>query len=498
MMRAAFIASVFDQSDPLAGVIYEADGIQTLINSKSGWKSFPMFKVNLETIGESFSKTEYQYQIFHFTGHAVSEGLQFNDTIGTMAALEAQATTINYLVNPAGLAKMITAAHQLQLVFLNGCSTKDQIDQFYDAGVAAVIYTNYAVKDKIAVHFAKQFYSSFFKGDLSLKEAFEVANGYIIGLQKQGDTWIDEDLHNAFNTRGLNLQKPIADQPLYALKATDAVLKQKLSDWPEAKTTPQKDKAKALLIPDNSILLCNRGKEADTFKTQLTNTLAEGQLVSPVFLMVHDLYKACPLDLPTRFQRFDLPEFVNIEQLDSSSIEWHEFELPERRHRKEKGVCLERLNEIYSKTISPEEAAPNKIQQQNLIIYHNLNFLQVEWDDDLKNMFKYYIEDFSSMIKREFNLVKLVLFSIQYYAPGDPFQTYFSELENTYPNQVFNITGLSEIDMAHVGNWHSRVFRGQLDAMPLLEELIPTFMNPAPMLQAKTQLLNTIRKFNQR
>jgi hypothetical protein len=117
---------------------------------------------NLRTLSDSIC-------LFHFSGHANETVLELRD--GSASS--------------KGLASFLADCPELKLVFLNGCSTKEHVNQLRDAGVkAAIIATSAPVNDNRATKFSIWFYKALTeKHDsevrtLSLKEAWAVAEDY--------------------------------------------------------------------------------------------------------------------------------------------------------------------------------------------------------------------------------------------------------------------------------------------------------------------------------
>lgn len=80
--------------------------------------------------------------VFHYAGHANGAQLQYGD----------------HNANADALAGFFRDYTKLKLVFLNGCSTEDQVLGFLKGGVDAVIATTVPVQDHRAADFAIQFY----------------------------------------------------------------------------------------------------------------------------------------------------------------------------------------------------------------------------------------------------------------------------------------------------------------------------------------------------
>lgn len=103
-----------------------------------------------------------QISIFHYGGHAESDLLQLED-------VDAQAK---------GVAQLLGEQENLKLVFLNGCSTLEQVQLLFAAGVKAVIATSVKIEDPMAVEFSATFYKAL-ANKRSIKNAFELAKASV-------------------------------------------------------------------------------------------------------------------------------------------------------------------------------------------------------------------------------------------------------------------------------------------------------------------------------
>ena len=119
----------------------------------------------LEQIFTAFTDYRDQVAILHYGGHAGGDRLLLESSAagGTPAYAE-------------GLATFLGQRQGLQLVFLNGCSTRAQVARLLEANVAAVIATARAIDDRMAREFAVAFYTELAAG-ASLRAAFEAARG---------------------------------------------------------------------------------------------------------------------------------------------------------------------------------------------------------------------------------------------------------------------------------------------------------------------------------
>ncbi|MGI9542495.1 MAG: CHAT domain-containing protein [Cyclobacteriaceae bacterium] len=100
--------------------------------------------------------------IFHFGGHAGQSSLYLADQAG----------------REEGLISLLAQQKHLKLVFLNGCHTLGFVQKLLANGIPAVIATDRAIDDYLAVEFAESFYNAFTKGE-SIMEAFTTAKGAV-------------------------------------------------------------------------------------------------------------------------------------------------------------------------------------------------------------------------------------------------------------------------------------------------------------------------------
>ncbi len=111
---------------------------------------------------DGFTRYKDRIAIFHYGGHAN----------GTHLRLEEGAS------DARGLARLMGEQENLKLVFLNGCSSKGQVQTLFDAGVKAVIATSVPIEDRKATEFAQQFYEGL-AHKRSIGQAFDLATAYL-------------------------------------------------------------------------------------------------------------------------------------------------------------------------------------------------------------------------------------------------------------------------------------------------------------------------------
>ncbi len=126
---------------------------------------------SLEQILVAFTEHRDRVAIFHYGGHAGGDRL-FLETTGIEGAV----------AHAEGLATFLRHRRNLQLVFLNGCSTRAQVAGLLEAGVAAVLATSRAIEDSVALAFATGFYTELASG-ATLRAAYESARGGVMAAR---------------------------------------------------------------------------------------------------------------------------------------------------------------------------------------------------------------------------------------------------------------------------------------------------------------------------
>lgn len=112
----------------------------------------------VDDLSKAITRFDKRTVVFHYGGHADGGSLRFEGGDG----------------NANGLAELLGQLPNLKLVFLNGCSTQDQVQHLLDNGVKSVIATAVPIDDGRAVIFAENFYRSF-SNNHSIESAFRRA-----------------------------------------------------------------------------------------------------------------------------------------------------------------------------------------------------------------------------------------------------------------------------------------------------------------------------------
>ncbi|MEO6287513.1 MAG: CHAT domain-containing protein [Dyadobacter sp.] len=161
-MRPPVILCAFSNSGDayLSQLEKEKEAISDALRERQG-KGHLLLDTDASTIKKLRDRLllyQPKVEIIHYAGHANASQLLMEDAT----------------VYGAGLLESVRLQKNLQLVFLNGCSTKEQVDQLLDAGVRAVIATSIEIGDDTATRFAEDFYKKLASG-YSIDEAFKLA-----------------------------------------------------------------------------------------------------------------------------------------------------------------------------------------------------------------------------------------------------------------------------------------------------------------------------------
>lgn len=151
----AHLALLKEESRRLYGALEELDRKEYL-------KLIREESAQVKDIFASFTKNKDRIAIFHYAGHAAGTQLNLEGGSG----------------NAEGLAQLLGQQEGLQLVFLNGCSTKGQVQTLLAAGVPAVIATAVPIEDRKAMEFSQQFYEAL-ANRRTIEQAFKMAQAYL-------------------------------------------------------------------------------------------------------------------------------------------------------------------------------------------------------------------------------------------------------------------------------------------------------------------------------
>ncbi len=152
----------------LRNLSQEIDGIEDALKPAVNAGICEIYKATNATadrIFSTFQDAEFRNRIavFHYAGHAEENALQLETASGESTMAHAK-----------GLAGFLAQQNGLELVFLNGCFTRGQVEELLQAGVTNVIATSRAIDDHVATDFAIRFYKGL-AGDGSIVKALNEA-----------------------------------------------------------------------------------------------------------------------------------------------------------------------------------------------------------------------------------------------------------------------------------------------------------------------------------
>ena len=148
--------------DSLSNLDKEIHSILKIISNQNIFEAYISANASIEDIYEFGDNIS----IFHYADHVSSEVLNLHNN-------ELQSGYQKGLIN------VLSALKNLNLVFLNGVSSKRIVQMLLESGVKAVIATSRLAQDNIASEFAIQFYKHFLAGK-SILNSFENAVSFII------------------------------------------------------------------------------------------------------------------------------------------------------------------------------------------------------------------------------------------------------------------------------------------------------------------------------
>lgn len=166
MKPKILLAFADNLESPLPKLRAERDGIQAHLQAASEkglCECILIERAGIDEILAAFQEFSNQIVIFHFAGHAGAFQLCLETASGN-----------EEIAHAGGLATFLGLQKGLELVFLNGCSTRKQVEQLLHSGLGSVIATSQAIADQAASDFSIRFYQSLSSGD-SLDKSYREA-----------------------------------------------------------------------------------------------------------------------------------------------------------------------------------------------------------------------------------------------------------------------------------------------------------------------------------
>ncbi len=151
-----FLAFANDHQSYLYKLTEEQDGIRTALeNAEREGLCEVVYETDtdVDKIFRVFDKYQDRIAVFHYGGHAEDYTLLLKAADGS-----------RQYANSDGLTAFLAAQKGLQLVFINGCCSKQQAEKLRNLGVPAVVGTAQPIDDAAATILSTQFYESLAAG----------------------------------------------------------------------------------------------------------------------------------------------------------------------------------------------------------------------------------------------------------------------------------------------------------------------------------------------
>ncbi|MEZ4824694.1 MAG: CHAT domain-containing protein [Bacteroidia bacterium] len=461
-----FLAFANDQVDSaryLRGLAQELRGIRTALSAAKQAKALDIVEranATLADIVDVFQDPEYsgRISIFHYGGHADSYQL----------LLESENNSVQ-IASSDGFAQFLANQPGLQLVFLNGCSTKNQAQDLRAAGIPSVIATSEKINDDIAQRFAIRFYKGI-GGYASIQKSFTDASAEILTLT------------GVKNFRSLYLDELDSEPTAYPWDI--------YSDPPtEYRINPSRQsefQVEDIKIGKYAHILCNRYQQNDEFVSSHVQT----RLSQPKIYIIHGHRDEKHESLITRFsyeyigskKRYIRPVEIknwpfkgDLETLLKVRIAEHFEGLNWAGKPVEKLSARDLMNQT---AVSGQDA---------IIMQHNIP--AEYWDKSTSSLIKWYIGNFWNVVNdnpeapqfvifinvlysedvKEGNFVSK-LFSSQYYKSKIVAELH--EIANNLKQNCVLLTELHKVRKPHIEDWLIETNLAEIDDFQSLPDQI--------------------------
>ncbi len=169
-MDVIYLAFANSRTEPLLTLQEEDNSLFQTLSARQLKQHFILNRdsyATIESVSNTISQSRDQLRLFLYSGHAGRDRLM----------LEGQSA------NAEGIAHLLGQCKNLKLVFLNGCSTYEQVKGLLAKGVPAVLATSAPINDRKATDFSLRFFQAL-NNQSTISEAFELAKGEILTRYK--------------------------------------------------------------------------------------------------------------------------------------------------------------------------------------------------------------------------------------------------------------------------------------------------------------------------
>jgi hypothetical protein len=380
--------------------------------------------------------------IFHYAGHATSEGIQFYTTENGQKRPKITAY--------ADLSTVLTNSFDnLKLAFINGCNSQNAAILL--SKVNAVICTNRPVNDAEAHRFAYFFYTNFLKTH-TLSKSFKLASCYTelninpSGMVRGGMS--ESDLDNFTpSVFEIKYRSETAENQNLTFELLKNAIQPNLTQTKETPITTQTLGAKS-----KAFLLCNREEQEYYFQEKLETWRADPQ--QPLFVFIHGKDKHCPSDLFDRFMNYKIgkPEDNFFKQAENVALP-NPIEV---KLNLEKSKL--RLKEGFQSKFGVQNAQtkqwtwqPRTIDNEFIIIRHEQTGV---WQDNWKRFWADYVNQFSQELATQLTRKLLIIVTRSAADERDGFTDCFNELA-AQNDHVLSLTDFEIINHQHLIDWQN-------------------------------------------
>ncbi len=435
-------------------LVKELEGIREIFEDHQNvpYEVKIIYSATIDKIVKEFRRPPYRGRIiaFHYGGHAGSGEIMLETSEGLQQITKAKA-----------LADYLALQENLQLVFLNGCSTKGQVEGLLNAGISKVIATDRSVDDQMATEFAVSFYHSLVAGN-SLEIAFK-------------------DAKTEFELKGKNI--PISEVRLPRRLFTNKGISLDNFAW----GLYQKEASTQISgLGRYKHLLCNRYSQVESFCNCIINRV-ELFPKQPITYLVYGEADENHSSLILRIAEIELLKTIPItkeEQIFRSQIKevWPSFgQLQDMQN-----TLKRQLSNAFKTNNGLQLEANNIIQQYKhrkgiVVLEHNID--GTDWDGQTEKLLDWYLNSFWNL-QYDFSLPQIVIFiNVKYPLVSGGFfkrlfnknfkkgkiRTVLTEIAAKSSERCRLLPELNPIRINEVNNWIDQYGEDQLDY--LLDEI---------------------------
>ncbi|MEZ4883583.1 MAG: CHAT domain-containing protein [Chitinophagales bacterium] len=447
-------ANDYFNGEHLHFLVKELDGIKEVCEDtvNAAYEISIIYSATIDKIVKAFRRPANRGRIvaFHYGGHAGSGEIMLETFEGLQQSTDAKA-----------LADYLALQENLQLVFLNGCSTKGQVEGLLNAGITKVIATDRSIEDQLATDFAVAFYQSLIGGN-NIEVAFKDAKAEFD--LKGKEVSINE----------VKISRRVYSKKQISLDNFAWGLYQKEADTQTSGLGRYKH------------LLCNRSPQVESFCNCIINRV-ELLPKQPNIYLVYGEADESHSSLISRIAEIELFKAIPItkeEQIFRPQIKevWPIFgQLLDMQN-----TLKRQLSNTFKTNNSLQVKAIEIVQQYQsrkgvIVLEHSID--GTDWDAQTTKLLDWYINSFWN-IQYDFSLPQVIIFiNVKYpLISGGFFKQLFSkgfkkgkirellaEIAAKSPQCCRLLPELNPIRINDVNNWIDQYGESQLDY--LLEEI---------------------------